>query len=137
MSRELKRVLVAIGIVEEAGRYLVTRRPAHVALPGFWEFPGGKIEPGETAGAAAVRELQEELGITVEAIGCLAAIEHAYPHAHVTLTPVLCRHIAGEPRPIHCTEIRWLPLAEVMTLEMPAGNATLLKTLAGRLHFEP
>ena len=135
MSRELKRISVAIGIVEEAGRYLVTRRPAHVDLPGFWEFPGGKIEPGETPQAAAVRELHEELGITVEAVRCLPAIEHAYPHAHVTLTPVLCRHVAGEPQLIHCTEIRWLPLAEVMALEMPAGNATLLKTLADRLHF--
>lgn len=133
MDGAKKRVLVAIGIVEEAGRYLVARRPAGVALADHWEFPGGKQEPGETPEAAAERELKEEMGIDVTAIGQLPVVEHDYPHAHVVLTPVLCRRTAGEPRAIHCVDPRWVTLEELKALPMPEGNATLLRSIVHRV----
>lgn len=130
-----KIVQVAIAIVvEQAGeRVLICRRKADTVLGGLWEFPGGKLEPGETPEQAAIREVREELGIDVEPTGSLDPITHAYPHATVTLSPILCSHISGEPQAVDCAEWRWVERADLTQYAFPDANAPLLGRLAAHL----
>ncbi len=128
--RELPHHEVAIGIVRRRGRYLVDQRPYDGLLGGLWEFPGGKLEPGESVEQALARELDEELGLAVEIEAALEPVEHAYSHFSVTLHPRLCRYLrmdgrAGEGRPL-----RWLTLAALREVPMPRANRKLLVALA-------
>src|SRR5205085_11354747 len=93
---------VAIGLVWRDGRLLIARRPAGVHLGGLWEFPGGKIEPGETPEACILRELREEVGIEAEVNGEREVIFFTYPERSVRLHPLDCRWRAGEPHPAVC-----------------------------------
>ncbi len=130
-----KTVLVAIGVVVDAdgARLLICRRQPDAVLAGLWEFPGGKIEPGESPADAAVREVREELGIEVASTGALEPITHAYAHAIVTLTPILCRHLSGEPQAIGCAEWRWVLPTELADFAFPEANAPLLAWLVTHL----
>jgi len=105
------RIDVAVGILlAEDGRFLLASRPAGKPLAGFWEFPGGKLEPGETPADAVARELAEELGIAVEpAAGCrpLPPVEHDYPEMAVRLHPCLVTVWRGTPTPREGQELRW------------------------------
>lgn len=130
MSPQL--TVVGIAVVECQGRFLVGTRSADVPLAGLSEFPGGKVEPGETPAAAAVRECTEETGIEVEPVGEYPAHLEAYPHGRVALHFVACRPVASrrldtpaEPRP----PFRWVARADLVNLEFPAGNRTLLARL--------
>lgn len=120
---------VAIGIVFDGRCVLIARRPERVVLGGYWEFPGGKLEAGETPEAAVVREVLEELGVTVEPVRRLPVIIHAYPHAVVELMPIVCRHIGGEPAAIGCVEFRWILPSELTCYEFPPANAELLAAI--------
>jgi mutator protein MutT len=132
-----KIVQVAIAIVSNTAgdRLLICRRKSDVVLAGLWEFPGGKIEPGELPEQTAVREAREELGIDVESVGTLDPITHTYPHATVTLIPILCRHRAGEPQAIDCAEWRWVARRDLSTFAFPEANGPLL-ALLGRMKSE-
>ena len=130
MEPDRPRLNVAIGIVIEAGQVLITRRPPGVPLAGLWEFPGGKQHPGESPEQAVVRELQEELSITVSPTGRLPVIQHDYAFASITLTPILCRRTAGDPMPHSSSEFRWIPLPALTEYAFPPANAELLRTLS-------
>ena len=130
MEPDRPRLNVAIGIVIEGDHVLITRRPPHVPLGGLWEFPGGKQHPGESPESAAVRELSEELALTVVPTGRLDVIEHEYAYATVTLTPILCRRLAGDPIARGVSEYRWVPLASLTDYAFPPANAALLQTLS-------
>src|SRR5689334_7858134 len=92
-----KAIRVAIGIVVDPRGILISRRKKNDSFDGYWEFPGGKIEEGETAEQAVARELYEELAIRVTPVRALAVIEHEYPKARVILQPFICRLDGGEP----------------------------------------
>jgi mutator protein MutT len=126
----LKRVRVAIGIVVAGDQILICRRRANDSFGGFWEFPGGKCEAGETPEDCVRRELMEELAITVSPVRGLTSIEHRYPQSLVTLYPFLCRLDSGEPRPLSASEFRWVAPASLREFRFPLANAGLLKTLA-------
>lgn len=131
-SSNLSAVCVAVGVVAKAGRVLVTHRRDGQLLGGWWEFPGGKVEIGEQVEAALVRELHEEVGITVEPVQALAEIIHTYPHATVHLHPFLARCLAGEPQPLEVAACRWVNHAELTELaktEMLPGNQSLVSAL--------
>lgn len=108
---EVKSVTAAI-IVEE-GRVLITRRPPGGRHPGAWEFPGGKVEPGETPEACLARELAEELGIAVEVGEKLAVVNHAYTDLAIELLVFDCRIVRGRPRDLACSEHVWVSPLEL------------------------
>ena len=84
-------VPVAIAVVEDAGRVLIGRRPKGKPLGGYWEFPGGRVEPGETPEETAIRECQEETGLRVDVVGTYGCHEHEYSYDHVKLYFFACR----------------------------------------------
>lgn len=134
----MKTVDVALGIVVNEGRLLVCRRGEdNPVLGGFWEFPGGKKEPGETIEECLHRELAEELGIEVAPIGHLPAAEHAYPAVKVRLHSFLCRLTSGDPRPIGCQQVRWVRPEELDHFPFPPANAHLLEAVRHRLRTNP
>ncbi len=120
---------IALAIVRRDGMFLVSRRPVNVHLGGLWEFPGGKIEYNETPSAAALRELHEETGVHAVAERVLEPIRYRYEDRAVRLVPVLCTWTDGEPQPLASDECRWVSLADLDRLEMPAINARLLQLL--------
>jgi mutator protein MutT len=123
---------VAIGLVWKEGRLLIARRPAGVHLGGTWEFPGGKVEAGESPEACILRELREEIRIEAEVTGRRPLIEFAYPERSVRLHPIDCRWLSGEPQPHGCEEPRWVAPAELADYEFPPANAPLLQSLRNR-----
>ncbi len=124
-------LVVACALVDADGRVLVARRPEGRCMAGLWEFPGGKLEPGETPEACLVRELREELGIDTEA-SCLAPFtfaSHAYPDFHLLMPLYVCRVWRGLPRPREGQELRWVAPAELERLAMPPADRPLVAML--------
>jgi 8-oxo-dGTP diphosphatase len=126
----MKTVEVVAAVVEDGGRYLVTRRQAGVHLAGLWEFPGGKVQPGETHAAALVREMDEELAVGAVVEDLLLSTSHTYPEKAVTLHFYSCR-VEGSPAPQQGQEMRWVARADLATLEFPAADADLIRLLSG------
>lgn len=123
-----KQIGVAV-VWDSQGQVLIDRRPQDGLLGGLWEFPGGKVEPGETVAACIRRELQEELAIDVEVGDRLMTLDHAYTHFKVTLHVYHCRHLGGEPQPLACDEIRWVTVAELGQYPFPAANVKIIEAL--------
>lgn len=125
---------VAVGVLAERGeagwRVLIARRPRDGVLGGYWEFPGGKLEAGETIRQCLVREFEEELAVTVAVTDALARIEHDYDHGRIRLHAFLCQHVAGEPEALAVAEHRWVPVAELPTYRFPPANDALLARIA-------
>lgn len=130
----MKRVEVVIGIVVRQGKVLICRRRAQDPLAGCWEFPGGKVEPGESLLDCLARELAEELAITARPIEPLAIIEHDYPHVQVRLHPYLCEYDSGEPRPLASEQAIWVSPAELPRYHFPPANDHLIQELVARLN---
>jgi len=124
-------IVVAAALCDGDGRVLVQQRPADKPMAGLWEFPGGKLAPGETPEAALVRELREELAISVES-ACLApavfASEPLGEH-HLLLLLYVCRKWSGTPRAIEAPALRWLRPVELHALAMPPADKPLIGLL--------
>lgn len=123
-----KQIGVAV-IWNEQRQILIDRRKQSGLLGGLWEFPGGKLEPGETVEACIRREIQEELGIEVEVGDRLISVDHTYSHFRVTLEVHHCRHLSGEPQPLESDEVRWVTLDEIDTFPFPAANIKIIAAL--------
>ena len=124
-------LVAAAALVDEDNRVLVATRPGSKSMAGLWEFPGGKVEPGETPEACLIRELDEELGILTRP-ACLAPLtfaSHAYPSFHLLMPLFICRVWEGEPTAKEGQEIRWLRPRELFTLPMPEADRPLLPFL--------
>ncbi|HZN32410.1 MAG TPA: (deoxy)nucleoside triphosphate pyrophosphohydrolase [Pirellulaceae bacterium] len=120
---------IAIAVVEWQGQFLVGQRPPGVPLAGLWEFPGGKIEPGESPEDAAIRECREEAGLRVEPVSRYPECVQQYDHDRLTLHFIACRPAASaalEPRP----PFRWIPRGELSQYEFPRGNRGVLEIIA-------
>lgn len=120
---------IVIAVIERDRHYLVGKRPARGLLGGLWEFPGGKVAPGETHQQALVRECREELGIEVRPGGLIASVNHAYTHLRVTLNVYRCSLLAGEPTPKTHSELRWIPPADFKRYAFPKANHKFLGLL--------
>ncbi|QJR13868.1 Nudix family hydrolase [Usitatibacter palustris] len=122
---------VAAAVIENPdGTFLLAQRPEGKAYPGYWEFPGGKIEAGEDARAALVRELEEELGIRATALTPWITRIHKYTHAHVRLHFLRVTAWEGEPRPLEDQAIAWQRIGATNVSPMLPANAPILAALA-------
>jgi 8-oxo-dGTP diphosphatase len=115
---------------DDGPELLLAQRPPGEALAGFWEFPGGKLEAGETALHAVVREVREELGVDVEAIELMAQETHLYPHGlQVVLSFVRCTAPTGTLQPLDGQAFRWVLLAEVDPEELLEADRPFIRRL--------
>ena len=112
---------VTAGIVRRNGRVLVAQRPADKLLGGLWEFPGGKLEPGESLDDCLRRELREELGIQVAVGRQVLTLKHAYTHFSIRLSVFECSLSKGDPRPLQVAALKWARPADL-------GNFAMGKT---------
>ena len=126
-----KKIGVAV-IYNDAGLILIDRRPDKGLLGGLWEFPGGKIEPGETVEECIKREIKEEIDIEIEVGENLINLDHTYSDFKVTLYVHICRYLRGEPKPIECQEIRWVSLEEIVQFSFPEANTKIIEMLKSR-----
>ena len=124
-------VVVIAAVVERDGRFLVTRRPTGTHLSGYWEFPGGKCEPGETHESCLRRELQEELGVAADVRDEIVMTEHAYPDRSVRLHFRRC-DLVGAPQPLLGQEMRWVSREELKALHLPDADRALVEALVTR-----
>ncbi|MCX5720563.1 MAG: 8-oxo-dGTP diphosphatase MutT [Nitrospirae bacterium] len=125
----MKVVEVAAGLVYREGRYLIARRKADVHLAGFWEFPGGKREPGETFEECLERELFEELNIRIDAPVPFQIVRHQYPEKTVELHFFRCGIESGQATAVDCAEIRWVWPHELADFEFPPADRPIIEAL--------
>ena len=124
-------LVVAVALIDADGRVLITERPAGKALAGLWEFPGGKVEPGERPEATLIRELREELGIAVEE-PCLAPLtfaSHAYEDFHLLMPLYACRRWEGTPQGLEGQRLAWVRAAKLRDYPMPPADEPLIPAL--------
>ncbi|MCP4641067.1 MAG: A/G-specific adenine glycosylase [bacterium] len=120
---------IVVAAIRKDGQYLIGKRPPGGLLGGLWEFPGGKVEPGESHQQALRREVKEELGVTVRIGGLVTSVNHAYSHFRVTLNVYRCTLTRGTPVPHSHTELRWVALEEFGDLAFPKANHKFLGLL--------
>jgi 8-oxo-dGTP diphosphatase len=122
-------LVVAAVILDAHQHCLLALRPPHKHQGGLWEFPGGKVEPGETPLEALRRELREELALEVQRAEPLLVTTHNYPDKCVTLDVWVVREFCGEPRGMEGQQLRWYALEELQTLAFPAANYPIVRVL--------
>ena len=128
----MKTVLVsAVALIDRDGRVLLAQRPEGKSMAGLWEFPGGKVEVGETPEAALIRELEEELGINTWK-SCLAPLtfaSHAYEDFHLLMPLFVCRKWEGMPQSRENQTLKWVHKQELRSYDMPAADVPLIPIL--------
>jgi 8-oxo-dGTP diphosphatase len=124
-------LVVAVALVDGDGCVLVQQRPPGKPMAGLWEFPGGKVEPGEVPEAALVRELAEELGIEVaiEALAPIAFASEGLSGRHLLLLLYVARTWKGAPEPRHASALQWVRPVEMRALAMPPADVPLVDAL--------
>jgi 8-oxo-dGTP diphosphatase len=124
-------LVVAAALVDADNRVLIAQRPEGKQLAGLWEFPGGKLDPGERPEEALIRELAEELGITVKA-PCLAPLtfaSHAYDEFHLLMPLYVCRKWEGFVAPAEGQAVKWARARDLRNFDMPPADAPLIAPL--------
>jgi A/G-specific adenine glycosylase len=120
---------VVVGVIRKAGRILIDKRKPEGLLGGLWEFPGGKKEPGESLEAALLREVQEELAITIRVERPLAVVDHTYSHFRVRIHAFECTCVSGKPRCITCVQFKWVRPQDLGRYAFPAANNKIIQVL--------
>ena len=133
MGKEVIRVVAAV--IDHDGRYLITQRNSNAVLPGLWEFPGGKLEPGESFEQALQRELMEELGVRVTVGYSIFEITHEYPTKTIHLRFFLCSIEHGEPQPLGCAGLVWVERAGLTSYTFPQADEALIRILSDPKQF--
>jgi mutator protein MutT len=127
----MKQIEVSAALIFRDGKLLITRRHVKSHLGGLWEFPGGKLEAGETFEECLVREIHEELGVEISVGELFSEISHDYPEKSVRLKFFICKLISGEPQPLDCAAVKWIGKTELADFKFPAADAQLLEKLGG------
>ncbi len=128
-----KRILLvaACALVDTDGRVLIAQRPEGKQLAGLWEFPGGKVEPGETPEECLIRELREEIGVETKA-ACLAPLtfaSHSYDDFHLLMPLYVCRRYQGIAMPRETQALKWVRPRQMRDYPMPPADAPLIPFL--------
>lgn len=124
-------LVVAVALVDSDGRVLIAQRSEKKSLPGLWEFPGGKVEKGESPEEALIRELHEELGIDTwsSCLAPLSFVSHAYPEFHLLMPLFVCRRWNGVPRNLEHQALKWVRPVELTRYPMPPADVPLVAAL--------
>ena len=128
---KLTVLVTAVALIDSDGRILIAQRPPGKSLAGLWEFPGGKVDPGETPEAALVRELREELGIEVEeaCLGPFTFASHSYETFHLLMPLYLCRVWQGTPEGREGQVVKWVRANQLADHPMPPADKPLVAML--------
>ena len=129
MSQTRRNVRVVAGMIEKDGRYLITQRRPGATLPLLWEFPGGRVEEGESDEAALARELLEEMCLTVAVNERVIHVEHSYADYDIDFRVYRCALIAGTIRHIRVHDHRWVMPTELDRYEFPAADEKTMRLL--------
>lgn len=133
----LPNIAVAVGIITRPNQeFLIAQRPSHKYLGGFWEFPGGKIEPGETAEQALHRELQEEVGIQVKSYSLLTSLTHTYPQYSVNMSIYEVDQFLGEAESREQQLIRWVNFQQLSEYDFLDANGKIIEALQKKYSTE-
>lgn len=129
MPARPKRIDVAFAVVKRRGKFLICQRKAGAHLAGFWEFPGGKREPGESWLACLRREIREELGVEVCAPRLWTSLTHRYPGTHIRFKVFWCGFV-GTPKALQVKQLRWVSAGRLPRFRFPPADADLVRRLA-------
>lgn len=124
-------LVAAVALIDRDGRVLLAQRPEGKSMAGLWEFPGGKVEPGESPEQALVRELREELGIDTwnSCLAPLSFASHAYDRFHLLMPVFACRRWEGTPRPMENQTLAWVAPRDLRSYPMPPADLPLIPVL--------
>jgi 8-oxo-dGTP diphosphatase len=126
-----RKIRVVGAMIERDGKYLITQRPPRATLPLLWEFPGGRVEAGETDPEALARELGEEMGIAVAVGERVIHVEHAYESYDIDFCVYRCKHVGGEIQHTGVHDHRWVRPDELDGYEFPAADEKTIAKLLG------
>ena len=126
-----RKIRVVGAMIEKDGRYLITQRPPTATLPLLWEFPGGRVEPGETDQAALARELREEMGIAVQVGDRTIHVEHAYESYDIDFCVYRCALVSGPIKNVKVHAHRWVLPEELDQYEFPPADEKSIAKLLG------
>ncbi|MGB3418216.1 MAG: 8-oxo-dGTP diphosphatase MutT [Mesorhizobium sp.] len=124
-------LVAACALIDADGRVLIAQRPQGKQLAGLWEFPGGKVEPGETPEECLIRELREEIGIETK-VACLAPLtfaSHSYDDFHLLMPLYVCRRFEGIAMPMEGQKLKWVRPRQMRDYPMPPADAPLVPAL--------
>ncbi len=130
--KKIKRPIwmpVVAALIHKKDRYLLGLRPKGGLISQVWEFPGGKVEPGESPTVALARELSEELGVEAQVGSLLLASSHSYGEINILLLFYEVTYWKGEPKPIHHEELKWVTFQNISQMDLPDANRTVLPQL--------
>lgn len=124
-------LLVTAAIIFHNGEVLLTKRKADVPYPLLWEFPGGKVEPGEDPRDCIVREIREELAIEIAVTGIYEVVYHKYPERAVLVLAYRCQWLSGEIIDLDVTEHRWTPPGDITSFQLLPADIALAEKICG------
>jgi A/G-specific adenine glycosylase len=130
-SRATPQYHIAVGVVFKKGRVLITRRKSEGLLGGLWEFPGGRIKDGESAQAACIREIKEEVNLNVNIERHLIQVKHAYTHFRIVMEVFCCNYVSGRVYLRGPVDFRWIRLNEYRRYPFPKANHKFIPLLIG------
>ena len=129
-NTQVPHKLIGVAVIwNRKGQILISRRLPNNFMGGLWEFPGGKVESGETVEECIQREISEELGIEIEVVEHLITINHNYTNLYVSLNVHHCLHVGGIPQPLECDKVRWINLYELDNFTFPEANTQIIDLL--------
>jgi mutator protein MutT len=126
---EKPTIEASVAVIEKDGKILISKRLKKSPLGSCWEFPGGKLESGETPEECAVREVQEEVGIVVQPQKILDSLWYDYPHGQVHLHFVQCTWVSGEPQALECEAVQWIEAHEFSSYDFPPADIGVIASL--------
>lgn len=128
-KKTLPHYHICVGIIWKDRQVLIALRPLEGLLGGLWEFPGGKLQEGESLEACVVREVREELGIEVKVDKPFMVVRHAYTHFRITLHSFHCTYLSGDPKPLGCIDWKWVSPDDLPRYAFPKANKKILEKL--------